>query len=268
MIPALLVAAAGLYAFGLVRTGRRGGAPFHPALTVAFGAGLAALAVALVGPMERLATERFSWHMAQHLLITMVAAPLLLLGRPVGLARRASSGPVRMALLSVLRSRLIEAATHPVVAWLGLAVALWASHFTSLYQRALASEPVHALEHALYVVASLLFWLPVTATEPTRRRLGYPARLLYLFLAGAAGALLASTLYQSTRVLYGSYAGQGGLADQQSAAAVMWIGGGLGFLIAILLVAGAWARHDRRGGRSLLAQQQLAHHGFRAGQRR
>jgi putative membrane protein len=268
VILTLLVAAAALYAFGLGRAGWRGGAPFHPRHAIAFGAGLAALAVALMGPVERLAAERFSWHMAQHLLVTMVAAPLLLLGRPVGLARRASSGPVRGVLLSVLRSRVIEAVTHPVVAWLALAVALWATHFTSLYQRALASEPVHVLEHALYLAASLLFWLPVVATEPTRRRLGYPARLLYLFLAAAAGALLASTLFQSTRLLYPSYAGPGGLADQQTASAVMWIGGGLGFLIAILLVAGAWARHDRRGDRSLLAEQQLPDHGLRAGQRR
>lgn len=265
MIPATLVAAAGLYAWGLARAGRRGGTPFDLRYVVAFGAGLSALAVALMGPVERLATERFSWHMAQHLLVTMVASPMLLLGRPLGLARRASSDPVRRVLLSVLRSRFIGAATHPVVTWLALAVALWATHFTSLYQQALASEPVHVLEHTLYLAASLLFWLPVVASEPTRHRLGYPARLLYLFLAAAAGALLASTLYQSPRVLYPGYAGPGGLADQQAASAVMWIGGGLGFLIAVLVVAGTWARHDRRGERSLIAQKHLAH--YRTGAR-
>jgi putative membrane protein len=243
----LIVAAAGLYLVG-VRTfdARHPRAPFPHRWSVAFAAGLAAVAVALVGPVDRLAGERFSWHMVQHLLLVMVAPPLLLLGRPLLLARRAAPPRVRRTLTSTLRSRAVHALTHPVVAWTGLAVALWATHFTDLYQAALTSGSVHALEHALYLGAGLLFWFPVVGAEPSPRRLSHPARLLYLFTAAPAGALLAATLFQSERILYPAYGGAGALADQQAAGAIMWIGGGLLFLVAVLMVAASWARHDRR----------------------
>lgn len=245
----LLVAAAGLYLVG-VRTfdARHPEAGFPGPWKGAFAAGLAAMAVALVGPVDRLAGERFSWHMVQHLLLVMMAPPLLLLGRPLFLARRVAPPPVRRALTSALRSRAVHVLTHPAVAWVGFAVVLWATHFTDLYQLALTSGWAHALEHALYLAAGLLFWFPVVGAEPSRRRLSHPARLLYLFTAAPAGALLASTLLQSERVLYPAYGGAGALADQHAAAAIMWIGGGLLFLVAVLLVAASWARHDRREG--------------------
>jgi putative membrane protein len=243
----LLVLAAGLYLLGV---GRFGAAhprtPFPRRWVAAFAAGLLALAAAVVGPVDRLAEELFSWHMVQHLLLIMVAPPLLLLGRPLLLARRAGGPASRRILLAALRSRLAAAVTHPAVAWVGLAVVLWATHFSSLYQRALTSDPVHVLEHGLYLGAGLLFWFPVVGAEPSPRRLSHPARLLYLLVAAPAGALLASTVYQSERVLYRAYEGAGALADQRAAGAVMWIGGGLLFLGAVLLLAASWARHERR----------------------
>ena len=246
MTGALLVVGAVLYAAGVRRYDRAHPTRRFPrAAVAAFAGGLAVLAASLLGPVDRLAGERFAWHMAQHLLLTMVAAPLLLLGRPVGLARRAAQAPVRRAILGVLRGRVVGALTHPAVTWSMFAAIMWVSHFTSIYQRSLESPAVHALEHALYLGASLLFWLPVVGTEPSRHRLGHAARLLYVFLAAAASALLASTLVQSGRALYPAYAGPGGLADQRTAGAVMWIAGGMLFLAAALLVAGAWARSDR-----------------------
>jgi putative membrane protein len=243
----LLVVAAALYLLGVRRFDEAHPDRYFPrGWALAFFCGLAAVAAAVVGPLDRLAGERFSWHMLQHLLLLMVAPPLLLMGRPVLLARRAGRPAVRRIVTSVLRSRFVHAATHPLVAWAGLAVVLWATHFTGLYQRALTSGWVHALEHGLYLGSGLLFWFPVVGAEPSRRGLSHPARLLYLFVAVPAGALLASTLYQSERVLYRAYEGAGALADQRAAGAVMWIGGGLLFLAAILLVAVSWARHDRR----------------------
>ncbi|MGH2674268.1 MAG: cytochrome c oxidase assembly protein [Actinomycetota bacterium] len=246
MTGALMALGAVLYGLGIRGyDGAHPDRPFPRRAVAAFAAGLLALAAVLVGPVDRLAGERFAWHMAQHLVVTMVAAPLLLLGRPVGLARRAAPAPVRRALLVVLRTRGAGWLTHPVVTWSGFAVTLWASHFTSLYQRSIESASLHAVEHALYLAASLLFWLPVIGAEPSRHRLGPAARLLYVFLAAAVSSLLASTLVQSGRVLYPAYAGPGALADQRTAGALMWIVGGLLFLGAALLVAGAWARSER-----------------------
>jgi putative membrane protein len=244
---AALVVAAVLYTVGLRRyDARHPGAGFPRWRGAAFAAGLAALALALVGPVERLAGERFSWHMVQHLLLVMVAPPLLLLGRPLLLARRASSPRVRRMLTSALRSRAVHALTHPVVSWASFVSVLWATHFTGLYQLALTSGWIHAAEHVLYLGAGLLFWFPVVGAEPSPQRLSHGGRLLYLFAAASAGALLASTLYQSERVLYPAYGGAGALADQHAAGAIMWIGEGLLFLFALLLVTASWARHDRR----------------------
>jgi cytochrome c oxidase assembly factor CtaG len=218
--------------------------PFSRLRAVAFLAGIAALGSVLLGPVDRLAGTRFVWHMVQHLAMTMVAAPLLLLGRPTSLARRVAGPGARRVILPVLRG--VGRLGHPAFAWWAFAAVLWASHFTILYQAALESAPLHSLEHALYLGASLLFWLPVVDAEPTRHRMGPAARILYVFLAGAASALLASTLVQSGRVLYPAYAGPGALVDQQAAGAVMWIAGGLLFLMAALLVAWGWARSERR----------------------
>jgi putative membrane protein len=242
-----LVAAAGLYIVGVRRyNARHHGAVFARRWAWAFAAGMAALTLALVGPVERLAEEQFSWHMVQHLLLIMMAPPLLLLGRPLLLARRTSSPRVRRVLTSALRSRALHALTHPVVGWAVFASVLWATHFTDLYQLALTSGWIHAAEHVLYLGAGLLFWFPVVGTEPSPRRLSHAGRLLYLFTAASAGALLAATLYQSERLLYPAYGGSGALTDQQDAGAIMWIGDGLLFLVALMMVTASWARHDRR----------------------
>lgn len=246
MTGALLALTALAYVVGVRRyDAAHPGAPFPLRAVASFAAGLVALAVAVLGPVEVLAEQRFSWHMVQHLLLTMVAAPLLLLGRPVTLARRAGPVFVRRGVTRALRNRATSVLGHPIVAWVLFAVVLWASHFTSLYERALESEPVHVLEHALYLGAALLFWHAVAGAEPARHRLGYGARILYLFVAAAASALLASTVLQSDRVLYPAYRGAGALEDQRAAAAVMWIVGGLLFLGAALVLAAAWARADR-----------------------
>jgi cytochrome c oxidase assembly factor CtaG len=242
----ILTLAAVLYGLGVRRhDAAHAGRPFPRTRVVSFLAGTAVLAVVLVGPVERLADDTFTWHMVQHLGVTMVAAPLLLLGRPITLARRAGSPLVRETILRLVRGRWAARLEHPAVAWSVFGVALWASHFSSLYQRALESTGLHALEHAVLLGTALLFWLPVVDAEPSHHRLGPPGRILYVSLAAAASALLASTLIQSDRVLYPAYAGPAGLADQRAAAAVMWVAGGLLFLVALLLVAWRWARAER-----------------------
>ncbi|HWC31558.1 MAG TPA: cytochrome c oxidase assembly protein [Actinomycetota bacterium] len=210
-----------------------------------FAAGLAVVLVALVGPLDDAAARRFSAHMGQHLLLTLVAPPMLLWGRPLMLARRATPPRVRRAVASTLRTGAARTLAHPVVAWSALALAMWASHFTSLYEAALRSDAVHAAEHALYLGAGVLFWLPVVAVEPSPWRLDHAARVLYIFLALPANALLAVALYESRTVLYASYAGTGALEDQRVAAVVMWVAGGLLLVAAVLLVTVRWARAER-----------------------
>ena len=215
----------------------------------AFASGVAVVVFAIGSPLDAYAGALLSAHMVQHLLLMLVAAPLILLGRPLSVARRSDVG--RRVLPRMLRSRPTHVLVHPIVTWSVYTVVLWGTHFSPVYQAALESGVVHALEHAAYLGAALLFWFPVIGSEPSPFRLPYPARLLYLFLAGPVGAFLGLAINQASAPLYRHYAtlerawGATPLADQQAGGLLMWTAGGLGMLVAVLVVAAAWARSDR-----------------------
>ena len=252
-LPLALMALAGaLYWSGLRRLHRADARPRWPSSrTAAFYGGLATTAVALVSPIDTYAGVSFSVHMSQHILLLMVAAPLFALGAPVTLALRASRSETRRRiLLPILHSRLVSAITHPLVAFALFAVVQYVSHFTGFYNSALRSNPVHYLEHALYLAAALLFWWPVVGLDPAPHKLPHPARLLYLVAAMPVEAFLAVALlsarpYQAYAALPAPWGGAAAVADQSSAAAVMWIAGDLTMLVAALLTAAAWLRREQ-----------------------
>jgi putative membrane protein len=256
MLPPLALAALCLNAVVLYLLGVRrydaahGRRPFSRWRAVAFVGGVVVLWVALTPPVDAYAHIRFAVHMVQHLLLMLVAAPLLVLGTPVTLARVTGSLGLRRALGRAVRHPLIRTLQFPVFTWGAFTGVMWGSHYSALYEAALERPAVHVLEHVLYLAAAVLFWMPVVAAEPSRWRMSHPLRLLYLMVAGPPNVFLALSLYQSTRVLYPHYdamnllAGRSPLADQRAGAAVMWILGGIPLLVAMIVVAGSWARHD------------------------
>ena len=246
-----IVAAGTLYWWGIRRIS--GTPPTWPWSRIwAFYGGLAVCAVALLSPVDRYAEVSFSTHMFQHVLLVMAAAPLFALGAPVTLALRAARPSTRRrVLLPLLRSRLVSFITQPIVAWLMFAVVMYASHFTGLYNLALEHEWVHALEHLLYLVAGVLFWWPVVGLDPAPHRLSHAARILYVVLAMPLTAFLGVAILSASSPMYPWYAslpapwgGAHALSDQQNAGAIMWEMGGGTSVIAVLLVAAAWFRHD------------------------
>lgn len=216
----------------------------------AFLAGVGVLAVALLSPVETYSGALLSVHMAQHLLLTMVAAPLLLLGQPGVAATRAMAPARRRRWVAVGHSRWARALLSPVVAWATFAAAGWAIHFSALFDAALRSAPLHVVEHGLFLGTALLFWGPVVGLRPGRPALHHPARLLYLALAMPQNTFLALAILGAGDVLYPHYAGlardwgPSPLADQRQAAGVMWVAGDLLLLVAVVVVAGAWARRE------------------------
>jgi cytochrome c oxidase assembly factor CtaG len=183
-------------------------------------AGLAALAVALSPPLDARADTTLAVHMVQHVLLTMVAAPLL----AAGWTRRPR--------------------VHPLVAWLLFAVTGWVVHFTSLFEAAAEHVPVHVFEHALLLGTALLFWAAVVGPDA---KMSHPLRLLYLAVAMPQNTFLALAIYSAGDVLYPHYAGgRDPLGDQRLAGGIMWVAGDLVLLAAVLLVAAAWARHEER----------------------
>lgn len=209
----------------------------------AFFGGLFLVAVAVFSPVHAYSDERFVVHMAQHVLLTLVAAPLLVLGAPLTLAVRAVSPPRRRQLLRALNGRVITALGHPVVAWAQFAVVMWTTHFSGFFQLALENTWVHALEHGLFLGSAALFWWPVLGESTGRWRMSHPLRLLYVALAMPQNTFLALAIVSSDQVLYEHY---DSLADQRQAGGLMWVAGDLTLLAVVLLLTAAWARHEER----------------------
>ncbi len=221
--------------------------------TVAFLAGMAALAFALLSGIDRYDTTLFSVHMGQHVLLTLVAAPLIASSGPITLLLRvAAPGTRRGLLLPVLHARVVRVLTFPVVAWIIFAAVMWTSHFSPLFDAALEDPLVHDLEHAAFLGAALLFWWPALGVDPTPWRMPHPVRALYVFLQMSQNTLLAVVLVNATSVLYPHYAtvqrawGPTPFEDQQMAAAFMWVAGDLLFLGAIFAILLGWSRSEAR----------------------
>lgn len=220
--------------------------------TVYFLGGLGALLVALGSGLDLYAEKLLSRHMVQHMLMTMVAPPLLLLGAPLTLLLR-SSRSVRRPLSRLLHSRAARLLTRPLVAWFLFAAVMVASHLTPFYQAALESGGLHALEHALYLATGFLFWLPVVDADPIAGRPGPAGRLAYLLTAMAPMALVGVTLMSADEVRYAGYLapaselGLSAVGDQQLAGAIMWVGGKFIMLVAIFWLGWmALCREERR----------------------
>ncbi|HEY1882019.1 MAG TPA: cytochrome c oxidase assembly protein [Candidatus Cybelea sp.] len=204
------------------------------------------LFAATVGPpLDRLADDSFTWHMLQHLLLLYAVPLLAVLASPFALFP-ALFGKARTARL-VTATRPLHAVAQPAVALAFFFGVLWATHFSGLFQLALVHSSFHLFEHALYLTAGMLFWLPVLSPPPLRS-IGFPSKLLYLVIALPQGALVAMAIDAARAPLYQHYAvveGQStALADQHSAAAVMWIAGGLVLLCAFLTTLGLWAHRE------------------------
>ncbi|MDQ3751781.1 MAG: cytochrome c oxidase assembly protein [Actinomycetota bacterium] len=244
---------AGLSLWGYRRAQARiGGWPSNR--RACFIGGLAAVLLALATPIATYDGTLFWVHMVQHLLLTLVAAPLIQLSAPVTLALRAASPPVRAWMVSVLHSRVAKILGHPLVAWVTFALVMWVSHFSPLFDLALANEVVHVVQHAGYLIAGLLFWWPVVGLDPGAKRLGHPLRIVYLVTALPQQSWLGLAIYSASQVLYDHYRvaeRSGDLSafdDQRAAGIIMWVGGDFLFIIALVLAIGAWARDERREG--------------------
>ncbi len=221
--------------------------------SVAFYGGILALAFALLSGIARYDTTLFSIHMVQHVLLMLVAAPLLALSAPITLLLRLSSSETRHRwLLPVLHSRVVRFMSFPVTAWVMFAAMMWGVHFSPLFNASLEDPVVHDLEHLLFLTGALLFWWPAVALDPAPWRMGYPARVVYLLTQMTQNTFLAVVILNATGVLYPHYAtlvlpwGLPALDDQRLAAGIMWLLGDFVFLTAIMAVVAGWMRAEAR----------------------
>ena len=261
VVVAAALSAIAVYAIGVRNYVRRRSRRWPVTRIVAFVAGIASGIIAIESPLDAAGDVRFAPHMIQHLILTDGTAPLVLLGGPLLLALGATSPAIARRIVTALRSRAAHAVAFPVVTWAVFIVTLWAIHFTGFFEAALDHEPLHLLEHALYVGTALLFWLPVIAIGPTPwvdGPLAFPLRMLYVLIAMPAEAFLGFSIYGAKHILYPHYA-VAGLGDQTAAGEIMWIGSGLVMFVAFMIVGFEWSRHEQRLGERSNARLESAH---------
>jgi cytochrome c oxidase assembly factor CtaG len=226
--------------------------------TALFLLGLAAVLAALASPIDAYASDSFAAHMVQHMLLTVVAAPLLTLGAPIRPLLRGLPAWVRAAIVRPLaRARTVRTFVHllrqPLIAAALYVGGLYAWHLPSLYDATLIDTRVHVVEHAWFFLSALLFWSVVIDPEPFRASLGYGARLPYLLVLGAAqNTVLGGILSFSSRLLYTAYAGLGDttafgldrVTDQRVGGAIMWVVGDFVFLAAASVAFFLWLAEE------------------------
>jgi putative copper resistance protein D len=223
----LLVVAA-LYLWG-VRVCRANAMPWPVRSTSCFLAGLALLAIAYLGPLAAWSHTFFWAHMSQHLIVMMAAAPLLVLGNPITLWFRASSGATRRRIvLPLLRSRGVRWLLNPYFTWALFALVLLGTHFSPFYEWALRNHDADTfIEQPLYLVVALLYYLPLIGANLQPQRPTPAFRLLSLAAMMVPEAIVGAVLYFASRPLYPFYDqvrpfGLAPLPDQQLAGGLMW----------------------------------------------
>lgn len=224
------------------------GRPFRS--TILFLLGDLVLLIALVSPLDELGdTYLFSAHMLQHLLLVLLAPPLLIVGLP--------KEPLRRMLRNSGPRRLEQILSKPVVAWfLGIGT-LWIWHLPVLYNATLADERIHIFEHLTFLVTGVIFWWPIFTPIEERR---YPpaTAVSYLGLGALTNTVLGVLLTFAPAGFYPYYVhprdpyhaldlirndwGLDAADDQQLGGVLMWVLGGLFFLTALMIVLQRWYR--------------------------
>jgi cytochrome c oxidase assembly factor CtaG len=256
---ALLFIAGAWFAAGYVRVWRssRVGRRMLARRGALLAAGWLVLASSLLSPLHELGGRSFTAHMIEHEVLMVVAAPLLVVARPIGAVlwafpanwRRASGAVAQMPALAAIWRWL----TDPLIATVLHAVALWAWHVSALYEAALTSSRLHWLQHLSFFLTALLFWWSLLRGWARER--GYGAAVMYLFATSLHTGFLGILLALARQPLYPAQTrtalewGLTPLEDQQLAGLIMWVPAGLVYAAAALALAGVWIARSGLGGR-------------------
>jgi putative membrane protein len=255
-----LVVSGALYVRGILRLWARAGfgCGVRSWQFGAFAVGWISLVIALLSPVAAISDVLLSVHMTQHEILILVAAPLLVIGRPLAPFLWAFTPRWRLRLGAWTRNRYWLMAwrtgTGPLVVWVLHGAALWIWHLPPLYQAALRHEAIHATEHICFLGTACLFWWALI--HGRYGRLGYGMAVAFVFATSMHNGALGALLTFSPRVWYPLYAarssaaGFDALEDQRLAGLLMWIPFGIIFLIVGLGLFAAWLGEAARRART------------------
>lgn len=208
-----------------------------------FTAGILVIFIALSSPIHVLSDNYlFSAHMLQHVLLTLVAPPLLILGMPEWL--------LRPLLRPNLSFRVARITTHPIAAFALFNVVFSIWHVPALYETSVNHHSIHIAEHVVFIGTALLMWWPIASTMPELPRISHPMQMAYLFSLSVAQIIVFATITFAKEPLYEFYANAprisalSPLVDQQLGAIIMKIGGGVFFMTLFIIVFFRWFGHE------------------------
>lgn len=263
-----LALAAVLYMVGMRYSLRSGlTRAVSPWRTLAYFAGLLVIYVALLSPVDVWADTYLTAHMAQHILLIFIAAPLLVLSAPLMLVWRAVPLDARRDSLrwTLRHPRLRRTAVsvgqfvmRPKVAWILFVGDFLGWHLPAMYNLALRNQTVHDLEHMCFLGTGLLFWAQLIHCPPLHARMDYGVRALYLFSSSVATSIVSLALVYIPTPIYNYYAtahvpgGPGVIVDQASAGALMDVAVAPIFALAFCLLVWKWLETDEERAPSLV----------------
>lgn len=234
-----------LIGIGPIRRRYNLAAEVDPVQIAMFTTGVLILFVALLSPLHIISDRYlFSAHMVQHVLITLAAPPLLILGTPSWLISPAFKLNWVVKVLRVI--------VHPVLAFsaFNLVFALW--HIPSIYEGSIVNQWLHIMEHLIFISTALLMWWPLTSTVPQFPRLSYPMQIAYLFLLSIAQIALFGALVFAREPIYQWYIDAPSiwsvtpLVDQQIGAIIMKLGGAAIFITLIITKFFRWFKSENK----------------------
>jgi putative membrane protein len=214
--------------------------------------GWISLLIALVSPLHAWGRVLFSAHMTQHEVLMLVAAPLLVLSRPLIAFTWAVRAEWSQNIRTLGKTRWLKSLWHfftlPFVAWLIHAIALWMWHVPRLFDAVLKYESVHTLQHLSFFLSALVFWWALI--HGRQGLMGYGAAVLYVFTTSLHSGLLGAFITFSHTLWYAGYSGltqSWGLTpieDQQLGGLIMWIPAGLVYIVSGLALFAGWLRES------------------------
>lgn len=207
---------------------------------ILFFSALLVIFASLNGPIHDLSdTYLFSAHMVQHLMLTMLMPPLMIAGVPGWMLR------------PLLRNRAIASVarviTRPIACFaiFNVVIAMW--HIPMFYNAAMDNHNIHILEHLMFMAAAVLMWWPITSQLPELPRLSYPGQMLYCFLMIIPMSIVAVYITMADQILYPAYAAApritslSPLDDQLLGGLIMWVPGGMIFMIIMTVIFFKWS---------------------------
>jgi putative copper resistance protein D len=219
--------------------------------TVSFIAGLVAVDLALQSPVATFSMGYFQAHVIQHLLLMVVAPPLLALGAPMTLALQTSSRKGKVRLLRLLNARPFQVLTHPVPVWILYYFSMFAFFLTFALGFAMSHMWVMDVVNLAFLGASTLFWWPIVGLDPIPHwQMGHGARMASLLIGVPIESFLALALLSTTRPAASMYT----VGSTHAGAGILWIGAEFFTLLALIPVFVQWVRFEERKGARYDAQ--------------